>query len=68
MKGTAMTEYTFNVSGSVTVTMEGTDTDDNYEAAMKEAVEQAKAEIDGDWVTDCTAPEEYTDYEDAKEA
>jgi hypothetical protein len=57
-----MTEYTFEVTGKVTVTVPGNNTDANYEEAQKLAVKAALKELDGGWITDVAA-NEYTDYE-----
>ena len=56
------TEYTFEIRKKVSVTVYGTDTEDNYEKAMKDAIRQVRTEIDHDWISNVTA-EEYTDYE-----
>jgi len=56
------TEYTFEIKREITVTVFGTDTEDNYEKAMAEAIRQVKQDIDKDWLTNATA-EEFTDYE-----
>jgi hypothetical protein len=62
MNGTKMTEYTFEFKGTVTVNLNGSDTDANYQKAVEEAIKQAKNEIDHDWIHDNTA-EEFIDYE-----
>jgi hypothetical protein len=63
MKGKEMVRYTFNVTGKVTVTLPGKDTNGNYETAMDMAVKLASDEIDDDWLEDGVA-EEFTDYEE----
>jgi len=54
------TEFTFEVKGKVSVTLFGSDTDDNYEKALDKAVEEAKKEIDAYWLDYVTA-KEYAD-------
>jgi len=63
MNGTKKTEYTFEVNSKVKVTVDGRDTEENYHKAMLEAIEQAKKEVDINWLDDVNA-EEFTDYED----
>jgi len=68
MVGVKMTEYEFEISKTIKVTVSGTDTEENYEKAMEEAVRHVKYDIDVDWL-ECRDAEEYTDYEnDYKEA
>jgi len=62
MKGKKMTEYTFEIKGKVKVTVNGMDTEENYQKALQEAVDKAKKEIDQDWVL-MDDVDEYTDYE-----
>jgi predicted 3-demethylubiquinone-9 3-methyltransferase (glyoxalase superfamily) len=58
-----MTNYEFEVKGYVKVTMDGRDTDDNYEKAKALAVIKAKNEIDEDWFSDAVAGEYETQLE-----
>jgi len=62
MVGIKMTEYTFEVRQTVKVTVQGNDTDENYEKAREEAIRQVIDDIDSDWF-ECTDSDEYTDYE-----
>ena len=55
------TTYTFEVSKTIEVTVNGKDTDVNYEKALKEAVYQIKHDADEDWIQECT--DTKTDYE-----
>jgi len=61
-----LVKYTFDIKGKVTITLEGKDTDANYELAEKMAVEKATVEIDENWIDDVSA-EEFTDCEIDKE-
>jgi len=63
MNDKKLVEYTFDIKGRVTITLEGRDTDANYELAKKMALEKAAVELDEDWIDDVNA-EAYTDYED----
>jgi len=63
MKGKPMTEYTFEIKGTVKVTLEGRDTDETYQKALEEAIKKVIEEIDQDWL-DCTYSDEDMDYED----
>lgn len=60
-----MTDYTFDITGKITVSLQGSDTEENYEMAVKEALHQLYREMlfDEDNITDCET-EEYTEYEE----
>jgi hypothetical protein len=62
MKGTKMTEYTFEIKGAVKVTLKGSDTEENYQKALDKAVREAAEKIDIDWV-DGVDVEEFMDNE-----
>jgi hypothetical protein len=66
MKGTELVQYTFDLKGKVKVTLQGKDTDENYDIAQKMALKQALKQLDEDWINDVVS-EEFTDYEAAEE-
>jgi hypothetical protein len=66
MKGTELVQYTFDLKGKVKVTLQGKDTDENYDIAQKMALKQALKQLDEDWIDDVVS-EEFTDYEAAEE-
>jgi 6-pyruvoyl-tetrahydropterin synthase len=59
-----MTEYTFTVTGTVTVKLQGKDTEKNYQEAIDKAINQARNEIDHDWIIDVTAEEHINETEE----
>jgi len=59
MNGTKMTEYTFNFEGAIKVTVNGTDTEDNYQKATEQAIKLALKDIDENWIYDVNAEEFY---------
>jgi hypothetical protein len=66
MKAKEMVRYTFKVTGKVTVTLPGKETDENYDIAQKMALKQVLKQLDEDWIDDVVS-EEFTDYEAAEE-
>jgi hypothetical protein len=56
------TQYTFIISGRISVVLPGDNTDKNYDKAKRKAVQSALQQIDEDWILDVTA-DEFTDYE-----
>jgi len=61
-----MTEYTFEINKTIAVKVHGSDTDENYEKAIKEAIRQIKHDVDEDWLAVVIA-EECTDYKNEYE-
>ena len=64
-RGTQLVEYTFEIKGKVEITLEGADSENNYNKAVKEALRQLYLNqlFDEDNVIDCET-KEYTDYEE----
>jgi len=63
---TKMTEYVFEIRKTITVNVHGRNTEDTYEKAEEEVIQQVKKNIDDDWL-ECISEKEYTDYEKEKE-
>ena len=61
-RGVKMTEYTFEISRKVKVTMKGNDTEENQEKAVYKAIEKVMNEIDDDWFEYVDA-DEFEDFE-----
>ena len=60
---TAMTEYALEYRGKIKVTVQGRDTDQNFEKAKREAARMIRdGYIDGDDL-ECISSKEFTDYE-----
>jgi hypothetical protein len=62
-KGIKMTEYTFEFKGTVSVTMKGEDTDENYDKALDEAYKSARDEILDVDNFECINVDEFTEFE-----
>jgi len=48
-----ITNYTFEIKGKVTVTLDGCNTDENYDLALQIAVQKASIEVGEDWIHNC---------------
>jgi hypothetical protein len=57
MKAKEMVKYTFTITGKVSVTLQGTDIDENYDIAQKMALKQALKQLDEDWIYDVSSEE-----------
>lgn len=54
-----ITVYTFEIKGTVKVSLSGSDTDTLYWAAVESAIEKAKKEIEVEWIDNCKETVEY---------
>jgi len=62
MAGQKKTEYVFFVKQKIKISVDGIETDNNYEKAEAEAIKQIKKDIDTDWL-ELADVNEYADYE-----